>query len=121
MKVRGRSEDIQQVMDIAQQDAIRVQLRSKSGTATGTTQGTASEDSKAVSEDTVSVGLSQLIKSELDPEAMAAERRKRIEELKTLVASGKYNPPIDKVAEAVTQEIAAEIYLSPAASTTEEE
>lgn len=60
-------------------------------------------------EQKIQLGLSKAISAEFDPEAMAAERRKKVEHLKKLVQSGQYNPPIEKVAEAVSQEIDFEI------------
>lgn len=118
MKVKGRvgTEDLQTVREMMQQDAVRIHSRQKGVSEAGQTESsssTQSVDTQSEGQDRVTLGnLSRLLSSELDPTAMATERRQRIEELKKLVASGKYNPPVQEVAKAVTQEIAAEIFTS---------
>ena len=60
----------------------------------------------------VNVGLSTAINNELNPEAMAAERRAKVQRLKELVAEGKYNPSSEAVAKSLGEEIISEIMLA---------
>jgi anti-sigma28 factor (negative regulator of flagellin synthesis) len=60
--------------------------------------------------DSVDVSLAKAIGSELNADAMLAERRKRVEDLKALIAEGKYNPSSEAVARAVGEEILLEIF-----------
>lgn len=60
-------------------------------------------------EGVVDVGLSSAINSQLNPEAMAAERKEKVARLKELVAAGKYNPSSDLVAQALHDDIVFEI------------
>jgi hypothetical protein len=62
------------------------------------------------SEGRIAVGVGQQIQAELNPTALAATRRQRVEELKELVRAGKYNPPIMEVAARVAEELDAEIF-----------
>ncbi len=115
MKIRSNSDvaDLAKARELAQQD----QTRAKAGT--DLTAGQLAKKLKAESDassveilgggDRVSLGLSRTISSELNPESMAAERRKRVEELKLLVAQGKYNPSSEAVARSVGEEIMLEI------------
>jgi anti-sigma28 factor (negative regulator of flagellin synthesis) len=62
------------------------------------------------SDDSVNVSVAKAIGQELSPEALALERRQKIESLKAIIAEGKYNPPSEAVAQAVGQEILFEIF-----------
>ena len=71
-----------------------------------------SQRRKRLEESEVDVSLGQMIKSQLGVEQLQAERRAKVEELKELVQSGKYNPSSEAIAQAVGQEIAVEIAQS---------
>ena len=54
-------------------------------------------------------GVGALLNEQLNPQTLSAERKKKLEEIKELLALGKYNPPMEKVAEALSNEISLEI------------
>lgn len=59
--------------------------------------------------DTVKVGLAHAIASELNPDSMIAERAQRVQQLKSLIASGQYKPKSEEVAKSLGQELILEI------------
>ncbi len=66
------------------------------------TRGDAIEQEKS---DTVTVGLGKLLEQELDPARMEDDRRKKIDKLKELIASGSYNPSSTDVAKSMVEEL----------------
>lgn len=56
--------------------------------------------------------LGSLIRQELDPAKMAAERRAKIEALKEQIRLGTYAPPLGAVAESVSEEISLEVLFA---------
>jgi anti-sigma28 factor (negative regulator of flagellin synthesis) len=63
--------------------------------------------------DKVNLRLKDTIEAALQSGDDTAIRRKRIEELKKLVQSGQYNPPVEDVARKLGEEITFEILLKP--------
>jgi anti-sigma28 factor (negative regulator of flagellin synthesis) len=64
-------------------------------------------------DDSVNVSsLGALLKSELDPAKLAAERREKLEALKQQIKDGTYQPPLENVAKSLSQELSFEILLS---------
>ena len=57
----------------------------------------------------VDIPVARAIQQELDPEKIEQERREKVERLKKLIAAGEYDPPRDKVAQAVGENIVLEI------------
>lgn len=77
--------------------------RSLKDRASGSTEAT---------EEKLNIDLARAIHAELNPEAMAAERRQRIEQLTKQVREGRYNPSSEAVAGKVEEEITFEIMTS---------
>jgi anti-sigma28 factor (negative regulator of flagellin synthesis) len=74
--------------------------------------GVRAEEEKILAEDSVSVNLAAAV-SILSPETMVAERRARVEELKRLVAEGRYKGPTnEQLAEKIVEEIELELRFS---------
>jgi len=72
------------------------------------------EAAKAASKDSDSVkvsSLAALLKSELDPTKLAAERRQKVEDLKKQIRDGTYQPPLSELARSVSEELSFEILL----------
>ena len=104
MKIKGNVGE-------AQQDSVKISrqaelLKDKAAKAVS------SKSDKSASNDTVEVSLAKFISDQLDPTKMADDRRKKIEELKKLIASGEYRPSSEAVAQAVEEEIGFEIMSS---------
>jgi hypothetical protein len=93
--------------DKALGDAVileRTRVRTQDGqTPAGVARGPKDSEER---EARINVGLGRMIQSEFDLTRSAAERRQKIEELKALVAAGKYQPDSREVAQAVGEEIA---------------
>lgn len=52
------------------------------------------------------------IRKELDPLAMAAERRAKIESLKEQIRNNTYNPSVEDIARSVSEEISLEVLFA---------
>lgn len=61
----------------------------------------------------VNIELSKSINTELSPEILLSERSEKINKLKELIKSGKYNPKSEDIAAALEQDIVFEILSSP--------
>lgn len=58
---------------------------------------------------TVDIGLARAINEQLDAEKLEEERQEKVERLKAAIKKGEYDPPVDKVANAVGREVVLEI------------
>lgn len=104
MKIKGNVGE-------AQQDTIKISrqaelLKEKAAKAASIKSEQSSKN------DSVDVSVAKFISDQLDPTKMADERRKKIEELKKLIASGEYKPSSQAVAQALEDEIGFEIMTS---------
>jgi len=82
----------------------------------------AAKEKKSGQAETDSVKVSEMatfLKQELDPTKMAAERQSKIDQIKKMIAEGKYNPSSESVAKALSDELTVEILLNP--DTTQED
>lgn len=62
--------------------------------------------------DTVTLSsLGAVLRQELDPSKMAEERKARIASLKEQIQNGTYAPPLEGVAQAISEEISLEVLL----------
>lgn len=69
---------------------------------------------KALDADSVKVSeMAMFLKQELDPTKLAAERQEKIDQIKKLIAEGKYNPSSESVGKALSDELSIEILLNP--------
>ncbi|MCO6431187.1 MAG: flagellar biosynthesis anti-sigma factor FlgM [Deltaproteobacteria bacterium] len=64
-------------------------------------------------EERIKIGLGKAINAELNAELLKSERRNKVENLKELIAAGKYNPSSADVAQAVGEELVFEILSKP--------
>jgi anti-sigma28 factor (negative regulator of flagellin synthesis) len=104
MKVRGKDNELAQ-------EAVKIQKQQAEGVATRRSEAEGNPG-RAVglarrSEDTVNVSLGKAISEQLNQ--IEAKKNERFEEIKRLVQSGQYNPPINEVAQAVGEDIVFEI------------
>ena len=106
MKIRGTGSDaaqdaavVQRQQTASQQEARRSLATNLGNLALGKVSG----------EDKISVSLGHAIQEQIDSLAFDPKRRDRVNELKQLVQSGQYNPPIPEVARAVGEDIVFEI------------
>jgi len=116
MKITDRSDlsDSRAARDTLQQEALRSSTSKEAGLLAkklrGSTEGTLIGNIAAnPASDSVDVSLAKAISAQLSPEAMAAERRQRIESLKQQIAEGKYNPSSEAIAASVGEELMFEI------------
>lgn len=115
MKVRG-SEGNENVVQRAQEARVgdKGAARAAVGTAasSGNVPGLGAQLEK-VSVDTMKFSsLGAMLRQELDPSKMAEERRAKIAALKEQIRNGTYAPPIEAVAQSVSEEISLEVLLS---------
>lgn len=89
------------------QDAVLQQSKLRS--AKDQQAGQISKDSAGAGADRVDLRLGQAINQLFDAEKLEEDRRERIAALKELVEKNQYKPPVDKVAQAVAEEIGFEI------------
>lgn len=85
------------------------ELLSRTPTAVAREKGEGKKLGLVDGESKVNLGIGQEIAQQLNPTMIAAARKQRIEELKELVRSGRYQPPIMEVAARVAEELDAEI------------
>ena len=107
MKVRGRN-GVEETVIIQQQNAGAAQRSKAEETET---------EASATRSDTVSLTKSQDIKNSVDLEAMAAERRAKVEDLKKQIQAGTYDFSGNKIAAGVAEGISQAVSdLKPLAS-----
>lgn len=107
MKIRGKVDELAQ-------DAVKLALQkaNERSKVQGAKQNAAEEAHTSRSE-RIDLSLGRAIHQILDPQAMAEERRAKVEELKRLVQSGQYNPSSLEVARALGQEISFSLFENP--------
>lgn len=118
MKIRnGIGESNDDAIKITRQDSRGVQHQNaKANDKTNVLAYSKGKDSVSTR-----LSVSRAIQQELDPAAMLAERKNRVEELKKLIKNGEYNPPIMDVARAVNDEIGFEILAAGSSGQSEAE
>jgi len=111
MKVPGSvSKDVLQARaQEARNDKI---AQRKDGAAAAVDAGSDAGLSAALEDSMQFSSLGALLKSELNPAKMADERRAKIEALKEQIKNGTYRPPVEGVAQALSEEVSLEVLLS---------
>ena len=105
MKINKNSEHVTSSAELGKFKHLKNSLEKKEGSKAPTETLSVGHAQK------IELGLSQAIRSELDPLKILEERKAKVDKIKELVLSNRYNAPTDAVAGSVKEEIDTVIAL----------